>query len=210
MKERSAAAIAWIQRAHLAAADGGISKGYDLLRRRWAPSYPETTGYTIPTLLNAAKALEKPELITMAISLAEYLLKKTSGDGGVVYWQAEASTPPIVFDTGQVMFGWLAAYRASRDERFFKGCYTKRELVSSYPGSVRVLETNQHLNVVKVIDYPCRMGITRVVSNQPGMISTARQQSITWSGQANSRMNPVGTTKCSFLVGRDPYTHTLA
>src|SRR3990170_2467270 len=64
------AAIDWIQRAYAAAGDGGISKGYDLLRGRWAPSYPETTGYTIPSLLNAAAALNRPERRGRALWLA--------------------------------------------------------------------------------------------------------------------------------------------
>ena len=55
-------AIDWVERAHAAAGDGGISKGFDLLRNRWASSYPETTGYTIPTLLNAAVVLDRSEL----------------------------------------------------------------------------------------------------------------------------------------------------
>ena len=54
IEQRLNAAIDWIRWAHTAAGDGGISKGYDLWRKRWMPAYPETTGYTIPTLLNAA------------------------------------------------------------------------------------------------------------------------------------------------------------
>ena len=49
------AAIDWSRFAYAAAGDGVfISRGYDLWRDRWSPSYPETTGDTIAALLNVA------------------------------------------------------------------------------------------------------------------------------------------------------------
>jgi hypothetical protein len=44
--------LAWLCRAqdHSASSDGGVARHYSLLDG-WAPSYPETTGYIIPTLL---------------------------------------------------------------------------------------------------------------------------------------------------------------
>src|SRR5687767_10751398 len=50
------AAIDWICRAHDASGDGGVARSYSLAyhpffrRRGWMPSYPETTGYIIPTM----------------------------------------------------------------------------------------------------------------------------------------------------------------
>ena len=114
------AALEWIRTAHAAAGDGGISKGFDLLRGRWSPSYPETTGYTIPTLLNTAAALDRPELKSLALSLADYLIQRSTPEGGVAHWQAGSAATPIVFDTGQVLFGWLAAYAATQEERYLQ------------------------------------------------------------------------------------------
>jgi hypothetical protein len=48
------AAIDWGKFAHAAAGDGVFLKDHDLWRDRWSPSYPETTGYTIASLLNVA------------------------------------------------------------------------------------------------------------------------------------------------------------
>ena len=67
-------AINWLLAAREQGGDGGIPAHFDPLRGRWAPSYPETTGYTIPTLLICASQLEQPELGELAISLADYLL----------------------------------------------------------------------------------------------------------------------------------------
>ncbi|MCP5002594.1 MAG: hypothetical protein GY941_01390, partial [Planctomycetes bacterium] len=48
--------ILWLGRAqdHSASADGGVARHYSLVTG-WAPSYPETTGYIIPTMLDYAK-----------------------------------------------------------------------------------------------------------------------------------------------------------
>jgi hypothetical protein len=108
----------WIYRAHACSPNGGISKGYDLLRRRWAPAYPETTGYTIPTLLNTAAISSKYKSAELSYKLADFLLGKIGPEGGVAHWKGGVQANPIVFDTGQVIFGWLAVYANSQDERY--------------------------------------------------------------------------------------------
>ena len=49
------AAVQWLCRAQDVSGDGGVARSYSLVynpffkRRGWTPSYPETTGYIIPT-----------------------------------------------------------------------------------------------------------------------------------------------------------------
>ena len=209
LKKHCSAAIAWILRARSASADGGISKGYDLLRRHWAPSYPETTGYTIPTLLNAARVLELPDLKTVAFALAEYLLEKATTDGGVLHWEARTNTPPIVFDTGQVMFGWLAAYRASQDERFLQATTRNGNWLAAIQDQTGCWKTNQHLNVVKVID--TRVAWVLLELYQITGSDIYRQAAIRNLDWASQQQDETGWfDKCSFLIGKAPFTHTLA
>src|SRR6266550_8820188 len=55
--ERTVAeAIAWLSRAqdNSLSHDGGVSRDYDL-EAGWAASYPETTGYIVPTVLEYAR-----------------------------------------------------------------------------------------------------------------------------------------------------------
>ena len=77
------AAVAWLLAARGNSRDGGIPAHYDLLRRRWAPSYPETTGYTIPTLLQCSTLLERSDLKEVALACAGYLLAAHIHAGGV-------------------------------------------------------------------------------------------------------------------------------
>ena len=123
-QEHLVEAVDWIVRAQDATEDDGIARGYSVFyspyfrSRGWQPSYPETTGYIIPTLLEAAHHLARPELIDCALRAArwEIAIQLPSGavQGGVI---GEGRTPAI-FNTGQVMFGWLAAWEATADRQY--------------------------------------------------------------------------------------------
>lgn len=117
-------AVDWVCRAQDATPDDGIARGYSVLyspyfrRRGWQPSYPETTGYLIPTLLEAARELGRPELSDRALRAArwEIAIQLPTGavQGGVI---GEGRTPAI-FNTGQVMFGWLAAFEQTGEGQY--------------------------------------------------------------------------------------------
>ena len=109
-------AIEWLIRAQDATPDDGFARGYSIMfspyfrSRGWQPSYPETTGYIIPTLLEAALHFRRPDLVDRALRAARWesgvQLETGAVQGGVI---GEGSSP-AVFNTGQVMFGWLAAF----------------------------------------------------------------------------------------------------
>lgn len=213
VKQHLGAALDWIERAAVAAGDGGISKGYDLLRHCWAPSYPETTGYTIPTLLNAAAALDRPELHVLALSLADYLLKAATEEGGVAHW-ASAKPVPVVFDTGQVMFGWLAAFGASGDERYLRAAVRAGDWLVSVQHPSGSWQDYQHLGVAKVIDTRvawvllelCRH--TLCTHTRRDIYRRAAVRNLDW---AKRQQDGDGWFRhCAFVEGEDPFTHTLA
>ena len=207
IRQRLEAAIEWIQVAHTAAG-GGVSKGYDPLRDRWSPSYPETTGYTIPTLLNAAAALGRPELKTLALSLAGDLLKNTTPEGGVAHW-ANSRPDPIVFDTGQVMFGWLAAFDASHDERYLQAAVRAGDWLVSLQHPSGSWKAYQHLGVEKVIDTRVAWALLELHRHtHQDDYRQAAARNLEW---AMRRQDDTGWFRqCAFVNGEDPFTHTLA
>ncbi len=117
-------ALAWLGRAQDASASGGVSRGYSLAwspyfrTAGWQPPYPETTGYIIPTWLEAAVELDQPGWVDRALRAAHWecdlQLETGAVQGGVV----GEGRSPAVFNTGQVIFGWLAAWERTREERF--------------------------------------------------------------------------------------------
>lgn len=108
-----AGAVEWLMLAQAHSVDGGIPAFYDWLRNRWAPSYPETTGYLIPTLLAYATKSDRPDIVQAALTMADYLLTVQSPEGAIPGWGL--GSPLFVFDTAQALQGWLTAWRHSAE-----------------------------------------------------------------------------------------------
>lgn len=107
------AAIAWLLRAQAATSDDGVSLGYFPCdwELGWRPSYPETTGYIIPTLLEYA-ALRRDESISRrALAAAHWETRIQMPSGGVQGGPvcSPAQQKEAVFNTGMVLQGWAAA-----------------------------------------------------------------------------------------------------
>lgn len=205
---RFGAAVDWIRRAQLVTHDGGISKGYSLLRGHWASSYPETTGYTIPTLLRAADSQQDPALREMALSLAEYLLGCMTIDGGAAHW-ASPNSSPVVFDTGQVMFGWLSAFDASTDDRYLGAAVRAGDWLVSVQDDSGMWAEHQHLGVAKVIDTRVAWALLELSCRTGrGPYRRAAVRNLEW---ALGHQDADGWFRqCAFAPGQDPFTHTIA
>ena len=111
------ATYTWICAAHDAASDGGVAGWYNLVRG-WGGSYPETTGYLIPTLLHYGAAMNEPDAIRRAIRMANWEIEVQLPSGAVRSGAMGSKVGPAVFNTGQVLFGWVAAHQVTGDDRY--------------------------------------------------------------------------------------------
>ncbi len=117
-------AVAWLGRAQDATGTGGVARGYSLAysayfrSRGWQPPYPETTGYIIPTLLEAGRVLRDPALTERAIRAAHWEADLQLDSGAVQGGVVGEGRSPAVFNTGQVILGWLAADQETPEPRF--------------------------------------------------------------------------------------------
>lgn len=112
------AATRWIMAAQLE--NGGVSKAYHL--NPYCPecealdseAYKEVTGYIIPTIIALSKAniikdkSERKNLMGRAIAMGDWLVEVQDEDGKWDY----------VFDTGQVLFGLVALYKETKNEKY--------------------------------------------------------------------------------------------
>jgi hypothetical protein len=109
-------ALEWLLRAQDAASDGGFARGYSLAwnpyfrSRGWQPAYPETTGYIIPTLYLAARHLKRPGFAERAERAGRWEIGVQLASGAVRGGVIGDRVSPAVFNTGQVILGWLAAF----------------------------------------------------------------------------------------------------
>jgi hypothetical protein len=106
-----AASVDWIAMAQdcSTSADGGVARHYSLVSG-WSSSYPETTGYIVPTLLDVGTASPRHDLRDRARRMADWLVGIQLPCGGFQGGRID-SVPvvPVVFNTGQILLGLAAA-----------------------------------------------------------------------------------------------------
>lgn len=103
-------AIDWLILAQKMTNDGGVSASYSLLFG-WQPSYPETSGYIIPTLLDYFKIIkiQKYREITKEIADWECSIQLENGafQGNIL----NKKIKPTIFNTGQIIIGLVRSYK---------------------------------------------------------------------------------------------------
>lgn len=102
---------------HSASADGGVARSFDLING-WETSYPETTGYIIPTFIDYAQRKRDPPMLARARRMTDWLVSIQMPGGGFQGGRID-STPvvPVTFNTGQILIGLVAAERAFGEYR---------------------------------------------------------------------------------------------
>ena len=116
-REHLLAAANWLKRAQDATSDGGFVGRYHL-RTGWSSSYPETTGYIIPTLLKLADELHDEQFLARAQRAIDFLLSVQLPNGAFPSSEiAENSTNPSSFNTAQIMHGLQSWVEKTQNER---------------------------------------------------------------------------------------------
>ena len=154
------AAINWLLTAQNSNKDGGVAALYSLYRG-WHSSYSETTGYIIPTLFNYYEKTKNQDIRKNAIMMAKWELTKQLSSGAFPGGATESKEFPIVFNTGQVIFGMVRAYQETKQQKFrssaikaanwlvkiqnIDGCWDK----STYLNQVHTYNTRTGLNIPK-------------------------------------------------------------
>jgi len=130
-KEHILFALDWLLNAQKQTVDGGIPRGYNLkdqekapyiIRKKgWEASYPETTGYIIPTLFDCYYRFKDIKLKISAIKMADWLCNIALPNGGFPGGGIdENQTIPVIFNTGQIIIGLCRAYKETKDKKYLK------------------------------------------------------------------------------------------
>lgn len=146
-----AACTAWLARAQdcSASADGGVARDFSLVKG-WATSYPETTGYIVPTVIEVARRRNDPALRERVRRMLDWLVAIQFPEGGIQGGKIDAEPRvPVTFNTGQVLIGLAAGvaefgdtYREPmnraaawlRDTLDEDGCWRKHPTPFARPG----------------------------------------------------------------------------
>jgi len=119
-ERRAHAAAAWLLRAQRATPDDGVSLGWFPCSRdavAWKPSYPETTGYIITSLLAYARRFSSADVRAAAHRMARWEAEVQMSSGAV---QGGPVCPPerqtaAAFNTGMVLDGWCTTLADDAD-----------------------------------------------------------------------------------------------
>lgn len=113
------ATVDWIERAQDATGTGGVAARFDLALG-WDAPYPETTGYIIGSLLHEWQRTGETVLLDRTIRMGDWLASTQHDDGFIPggLLRPDRAGRPEVFNTGQVLYGWLALFEVTGEVRF--------------------------------------------------------------------------------------------
>ncbi len=200
------AALAWLERAHDHAQQGGVSYGYSL-RGGWLPPYRETSGYILTTFYRAADALQRPALAQRAEQVARWLVSVQNPDGG--FANPKYGSDGIVFDTGQDLFGLVTAWERTKDPVFLAAAQRAGEWLVKVADERGIWTRYEHKNTPHVYNTRTAWALLRLneVDPQPQWIRVARTN-LDW---ALACQRPSGFfSHNAFVEGAAPYTHNIS
>jgi len=110
------AAAQWLAAAQDSQSDGGVAGRYRL-DRGWTSSYPETTGYIVPTFLALSRASPETDFRGRAERAVQFLLSVQLPEGGFPGLEiANNRVAPSAFNTAQILHGLTAWHREAGSE----------------------------------------------------------------------------------------------
>lgn len=158
---RVRSAVDWLLRAQQASPDDGVSLGYFPCRsgtEEWIPSYPETTGYIITSLLAYAEQFNEPSVREAALKMAYWEIAIQMPSGAV---QGGPVCPPeqqtaAAFNTGMVLDGWCSAYQTTGDKVLLEAARRAADFLMADINEAGYFRTNgRFVSVNEIKTYTC-------------------------------------------------------
>ncbi|MEK6984368.1 MAG: hypothetical protein AABX33_07375 [Nanoarchaeota archaeon] len=207
-EKHTKAAIGWLLAAQKVNNDGGVSALYSLYEG-WHASYSETTGYIIPTMFNYYYKTKEQYIRKSAITMAEWELTKQMENGAFPGATVGDKEFPIVFNTGQVIFGMVRAFQETKDSKYKKaavraanwlvrvqnkkGCWDEFD----YLGKIHTYNTRTAWALLKVYEITkCRPYLKAAIKNIDWAVGQQRENG--WF------------EKNAFYEQQEPLLHTIA
>lgn len=205
------AAAEWLRRAHDAGLDDGVSYGAEI-GKSFLKSYPETTGYIIPTFLNLADYFHDSSFLDRAVGMGDWEIAIQMPSGAVMGGMVNSNPTPAVFNTGQVLLGWSALYKHTSEHRFLDAARRSAEWLvdmqdddgSWQRGNSKFANQNATVYNVKAAWGLCEAG-------KAGVGEAAVQAAIRNAEFCLTRQKPNGWfADCCLNDPEQPLLHTIA
>jgi uncharacterized protein YyaL (SSP411 family) len=199
--------MGWLSRAQDACSGGGVSTAYDL-REGWLGPFPETTGYIAPTFFNYARLTGNASYRERAIAMLNWLKQVQNPDGSI-----QAVMPghekPVVFDTGQVLFGFLRGFVETREEEYLacaRRCGSWLQSIQDPDGKWSRYEFMDQLHVYNTRVAWALFELGRIADRRD--CSEAAARNIEWA--VLQQLDNGWYRHNAFSAEQPTYTHTIA
>jgi len=188
--------------------EGGVSAGWSF-EDGWLPSYPETSGYIVETLLAAARLLPDSNLLERAHRILDWALSLQLPDGAFPGHFGEPGSRPVIFNTGQIVHGLLAGYRELGRQECLKAALRACLWMVERQDPDGCWRRSVHNDVPHTYNTRAAWALARTgqITGEDFLVQAAKKN-LDW---ALSRQNQLGWFHDNaFAPGRAPFTHTIA
>ena len=206
-QEHLLAAVEWLCRSQDKTDSGGSSAGYSF-ETGWMKPYPETTGYIIPTFLNYAAYTNQPGFSERAIEMGQWEINIQLPSGAMRGGRG-MNPYPVVFNTGQVILGWLALYVHTESKSFLNAATKAADWLLSVQDSDGKWSRHTFMNTTHAYHTRVAWSLFKLSHlTQLEQYAHAAHKNIAWvltQSRRNSWFDSMG-----FSPQDLPYTHTIA
>lgn len=176
----------------------------------WSKSYPETTGYIIPTLLNYYNFTKDISSYSLAIRFGEWLLSIQNARGS---WSAgkypTRINKPSLFNTGQALRGIFAISQISKNVKWKESCLLGVDWLISKMNQDCLWDYNDYLSSTTPSYYTYLFWPMLEISERLGLVENSTKIKLGLSC-LSKRINNNGTiSNWGFLDNKPAYTHTI-
>ena len=206
-------AMNWLDYALEISEDDGVPQAFYVKKEKWSASYPETTGYIIPTFFYYCHLTGETAYKDSAIRMANWECDIQLPDGAVRAGTIDDNPPkPTIFNTGQVLFGWARAYEETKNQRYRESLVRAANWlcnVQDEDGGWRKFGSTQTKTKVNTYNTRTAWGLIaayKVTGNE--RYREAAKKNLDW---ALTQQLPNGWWENNCLLYNErPFTHTIA
>jgi hypothetical protein len=214
--DRARAAVAWLLHAQARTPDAGVPVGYFPCQDTnggWMPSYPETTGYIITTLLAYAARVGATSVADAALKMADWEISIQMPTGAVQggpVCPAEDRTP-AAFNTGMVLDGWCSAFEATGAQRYLEAGRRAASFLAADLDEEGYFRTNgAYVSSGEIKTYTCLCAWAMYRYGQLAGVADFCDAALKVIDAALRQQEPNGWFRYNCLTRSDaPLTHTI-
>jgi hypothetical protein len=207
-EEHLSAAIDWLYRSQDVTGCGGSAAYYSLLTG-WSGPYPETSGYIVPTLYDYAEYTDSQEARTRAGRMASWLLKvqleNGAFPGGV---DPSPNADPSVFNTGQILFGLVRAYKETGEKRYRSAATGAADWLVSVQHEDGYWDRFDYRDEIHSYCSRVAWALLKVDQISDHTYESAVRNHLNWV--VSRQMESGWIRNVGFSEGETPYLHTIA